>query len=597
MFKDNSAESKPSLLQKVFRVGGSDFKQQGTDLTATIDVTGRTGKHIFYFVANGEGNASSLANINAGATTEADFLERLSDVQSGLLKTPLLMTARKEINDVENVQAGDLQVKLTRRVARFDIINDATQTNFTVEKIIIENVNLQGYVFGGATGSPKPTLATGTLPLIDYAAEANANTATPIESLFYIYPTEMGADKLVISFEGTFMGEGRIYSLKSEQTIEANKRYVLSVKTIEANKPNLEISAVDWADDGGEHTAVPETDKMIVGTATVIGAGTILSGNICDATNATATATLKIPVKTYNFSGTRVDVTYLYGTGDGTEKVTVTSPEPILTYAAGYLQEHQISIPVQKTLLHTRIEIVNNAQPEERDTFYIKSIPAYVSTKEKPVLVGGVYWAPVNVGASEVGITTDVKHHGLLYQWGRNIGFTYAAGTGTITDTIQGPLDLVTATTGTAKDKFINGSKTTYSWLTDLRDDLWSGDNRQGPCPDGWRVPTLDELTAITTIYKNEGYSETGRIKWDINNKRLEIKSDDGKDILYLPVTGNRNRVNGVANNQGLEGNLWAASSVLSLNMFGYNLSFSSAKVTTNITPSAFAFSVRCVLD
>ncbi|MDH6305573.1 uncharacterized protein (TIGR02145 family) [Parabacteroides sp. PH5-13] len=543
MFNDRSAESLPNLLQKVFRVSSDDLEQQDTDLKATVDVTGRTGKHTFYFVANGKDNASALGSVNAGATTEEDFLERLSDVQSGLLGTPLLMTARKIINDVEDAKDDDLKVKLLRRVARFDVINDASETNFTIENIIIENVNLQGHAFGDATGIPEPTLAKGTLPLIEYSKEANANTATAIESLFYLYPTEIGADKSIISVEGTFLGERRIYSLKNDQQIEANKRYTLRVQKIEKKEPELNILVDDWADDGGTHEAKPETDDMTVGAVVLTGgAGIQETDKTYDITNATTTGTIKVPVTTFNKSGTHVDVTYLHGTGNGTDRIIVTSPEPTLTYAAGYMQEHKIEIPVQKTPLHARIEIVNNSKPEERDTLYINGVPNYDTTNEKPVLFGDIYWAPVNVGATEIGTTTEVEHHGLLYQWGRsNIGFTYAAGLGTITDTIMGPLDLETATTGEAKDMFIKSTNDSLTdWLTPPDNSLWSGANYQGPCPEGWHIPTKAELMLLITAY-GEGYTANeGKVILNDTDKRLEVKGDNGTDMLYFPIAGHR---------------------------------------------------------
>ncbi|MDH6304149.1 uncharacterized protein (TIGR02145 family) [Parabacteroides sp. PF5-5] len=595
MFNDRSAESLPNLLQKVFRVSSDDLEQQDTDLKATVDVTGRTGKHTFYFVANGKDNASALGNVNAGATTEEDFLERLSDVQSGLLGTPLLMTARKIINDVEDAKDDDLKVKLLRRVARFDVINDASETNFTIENIIIENVKLQGHAFGDATGIPEPTLAKGTLPLIEYSKEANANTATTIESLFYLYPTEIGADKSIISVEGTFLGERRIYSLKNTQQIEANKRYTLRVQKVEKKEPELNILVDDWADDGGTHEAKPETDDMTVGAAVLTGgAGIQETDKTYDITNATTTGTIKVPVTTFNKSGTHVDVTYLHGTGNGTDRIIVTSPEPTLTYAAGYMQEHKIEIPVQKTPLHARIEIVNNSKPEERDTLYINGVPNYDTTNEKPVLFGDIYWAPVNVGATEVGTTTEVKHHGLLFQWGRNIGFSYAAGLGTVSDTIQGPLDWETATTGSAKDKFIKGVEgTTNDWVTPSNDNLWSGDKRQGPCPNGWHVPTKAEFELIGA-YRSSYTDNDGVVAWNNIEKRLEVQGDNGVDTLYFPTVGFRDIGSGFSNGQSVASYYWSSETG---GVNGVRLHFSSTKLLVNTGRRADGYSIRCVQD
>ncbi|MDH6303920.1 uncharacterized protein (TIGR02145 family) [Parabacteroides sp. PF5-5] len=598
MFNDRSAIGESNILQKVFRVGSTDLSQQDTDLTATIDVTGRTGKHIFYFVANGKGNASSLESADAGSTTEADFLERLSDVQSGLLETPLLMTACHKIENVETPKEEDKKVTLLRRVARFDIVNDATHTNFTIDRIFIRKANLQGYIFGDATGIPVQKLLTDNLPEIEYGKMEDANTAVSFESLFYLYPTEMAEGKSMISFEGTFMGERRIYNLKNDQQIEANKRYVLKVKKVDENKIDLEISVDDWTDGSSTSPAEPETDDMAIGTISLTGgAGIQVTDKSYDVTNATTAGTIRIPVTTFNKVGTRIDVTYLHGTGQGSSKLTVTSPKPKLTYSASYVQEHRISIPVLKAPLHARVELVNNSKPEERDTLYINGIPNYDTTNEKPVLFGDIYWAPVNVGATEIGTTMDVIHHGLFFQWGRNVGFVYGGENANPSDIYPtpGPLDWETATTGDAKDKYIKGvSEVKYNWLSPAKEDLWLGVNKQGPCPEGWRVPTRTELRLIATA-NGSGYgSEDSKVMWNAVDKRLEIQGDNPSETLYIPAAGDRNHGSGSSKLQGSIGRCWGADPG---DKYAVRLAFDTSSLKVDNVGRSFGYPVRCVQD
>ncbi|MDH6304716.1 hypothetical protein M2459_001453 [Parabacteroides sp. PF5-5] len=237
-------EGTPSLLEKVFHLEGSSLGQAGTNLTATIDVTNRSGKRIFYFVANAENKASALENVSIELTTEADIQRLVSDVQSGFFKPPYLMTARQEINNIKYPTDTEIQVLLKRRVARFDIDNDSLVTNFRIDKILADNINLQCPLFDYAANTPP--LATGTLPLIDFGAIEGNNGANLIENLFCFYPTEIGADKTVIWFEGELNGERRIYSLKKDLLIEANKRYILSIKKAGAN---FDIEIGDGEDD------------------------------------------------------------------------------------------------------------------------------------------------------------------------------------------------------------------------------------------------------------------------------------------------------------------------------------------------------------
>ncbi|MDH6304365.1 uncharacterized protein (TIGR02145 family) [Parabacteroides sp. PF5-5] len=589
MFSDRSAESQPNLLQKVFRVGSTDLNQTNADLETTIDVTGRTGKHIFYFVANGKDNASSLANINVGATTEEDFRERLTDIQADLIKSPLLMTTRQEIVDIETPTADEKKVKLYRRVARFDVENDASDTNFTIGNILVENVKQQGYAFGDATGTPAQNLATGKHPMIENNDPADFNTGTPVASAFYLYPTKLADGQTVISFEGEFMGERRIYSLKSGTEIEANKRYILRVKKVAPNTPSLTIARADWEDAGGTYEAEAEEDDMEIGTFELTpNTGIKVTGKTYDITDATANATLTIPVKTYNKSGTRADVTYIACGESDLPGFKVESTTPILTYSAGYEQTHTITIPkVKKGDINIQVEIVNESTPEQRDTIHIVGDHYFPNTRLKPVVFGGVTWAPVNVGATEIGNSAELKHTGYYYQWGRNKGFVYGASG----DTQPGPVTYDQGTTGIYKDKFIlNANTAPFDWLSQQNHDLWRGANAQGPCPEGWRVPTKDEFELIKTAYGN-AYNSTV----SFTDNYLKIKGEDPGEILYIPAAGRRRRDTGNSEDNKTLGSYW--SSEPGDEVYATRLHFGTSDLQIDAVSRSSGHSIRCVQD
>ncbi|MDH6304582.1 uncharacterized protein (TIGR02145 family) [Parabacteroides sp. PF5-5] len=585
MFNDRSAESKPNLLQSVFRIGSTDLNQTNADLETTIDVTGRTGKHIFYFVANGKDNASSLANINVGATTEEDFRERLTNIQADLIKSPLLMTTRQEIVDIENPTDDEKKVKLYRRVARFDVENDASDTNFTIDNILVENIKQQGYAFGDATGTPAQTLTTGKLPMIKNNDPSDFNSGTPVASAFYLYPTKLEDGQTVISFEGEFMGERRIYSLKGGTEIEANKRYILRVKKVTPNTPSLTIEREDWTDAGGTYEAEAEEDDMEIVTFELTpNTGIKVTGKTYDITDATANATLTIPVKTYNKSGTRADVTFLVGSLSDLNGFKVESTEPTLTYSAGYEQIHTITIPKQTPPMEVRlmVEIVNESSPEQRDTIHIYNT-YYPGTGLKPVVFKGVTWAPVNVGATEIGNSAELKHTGYYYQWGRNKSFVY----GSTGDTQPGPVTYAQAM-DIYKDKFITTDAVPSDWLNTKNDELWRGDNHRGPCPEGWRVPTGDEFKLIQTAYGNT-YNSTVAFR----SNRLEIKGENPGETLFIPTTGIRH-VNGPWERQGTHGYYWGSESD------GPNVSrlrFDASVLSAEAGIRGLALPVRCVQE
>ena len=63
---------------------------------------------------------------------------------------------------------------------------------------------------------------------------------------------------------------------------------------------------------------------------------------------------------------------------------------------------------------------------------------------------------------------------------------------------------------------------------------------------------------------------------------------------MFIPSAGNRNRINGLLNNQGTNGNYWS-STVSGTN--ARNLNFNSTVANTNNNNRANGFSVRCLKD
>ena len=63
---------------------------------------------------------------------------------------------------------------------------------------------------------------------------------------------------------------------------------------------------------------------------------------------------------------------------------------------------------------------------------------------------------------------------------------------------------------------------------------------------------------------------------------------------MFYPSAGNRNRINGLLNNQGTNGNYWS-STVSGTN--ARNLNFNSTATTTNNNNRANGFTVRCLKD
>ncbi|MDR1881749.1 MAG: hypothetical protein LBR26_03085, partial [Prevotella sp.] len=108
--------------------------------------------------------------------------------------------------------------------------------------------------------------------------------------------------------------------------------------------------------------------------------------------------------------------------------------------------------------------------------------------------------------------------------------------------------------------------------------DLWNNGDSQGPCPNGWQVPTSGELSGL-------GSSGT----FSSGNKRFEISGDVSPEYLYLPATGGRDNA-GVWDARGTTGAYWSST----VNETGaMRLSFPSISVGARVR--AYGFSVRCI--
>ncbi|MDH6304148.1 uncharacterized protein (TIGR02145 family) [Parabacteroides sp. PF5-5] len=596
MFNDNSKK-----LEKVFRMADIELGTSGTNRTAKINVTGKSGKKTFYFVGNGENRSADLANLNVGATSETDFVEAITDMHTDTLVTPLLMSGKTIITEVSTPDDKPLELKvdLKRRVVRLDIDNNPKETNFDIKKILVSKAKLRGYIFEDKTATPLKSIEEANYKPIEIEPK-DLQAPERLDSVFYLYPTTIGVGtgKTEIALEGIFNGETKVYNLNiADLEAQPNKRYILKVKTVDLNKAEMEIKVEDWVDEV-IGPANPETDLVTFSAIKRTDAtGIVVEANdTYNLTKVIKEGKLTFTTSSFNEKGTKAEVKYNWGSASSYGDFVVNTPIPVLTYSgASYVQEYEIDIPNingSKVPVEVEITIRNEANLDQKKVITLYA-NRYTDTKLYPVLVGDIYWAPVNAGVS--GPDAKVTDHGLIYQWGRNVGFTYEAGLAPVTDTIKGPLDWEVATTGSSKDKFITGSNASKGdWLAPQNHDLWSGDDRQGPCPNGWRVPTEEELKIINTAYGNNYSSNGEKVIWNDTEKRLEVKGDNETDILYLPASGYRLSSNGSSKNRTAYGGYWS-SGVGATAVSGLNFQLSGLAMGMNNRASGR--SLRCVQD
>jgi len=166
----------------------------------------------------------------------------------------------------------------------------------------------------------------------------------------------------------------------------------------------------------------------------------------------------------------------------------------------------------------------------------------YVSTK-----IGGVFWAASNVDAFGKFAPTK-ESAGMFYQWNRPTAWN---ATGDVTEW--------------------NG--TTPSGNT------WVVAN--DPCPDGWRVPTYDELRSLLIAGS----------KWTTKGRNFGTAPNQ----IFLPAPGYREKIDGKLKNKDTEGYYWGNAE------WEYGANEATGLHFTDLLQDGFAeyksygYSVRCV--
>ncbi len=189
---------------------------------------------------------------------------------------------------------------------------------------------------------------------------------------------------------------------------------------------------------------------------------------------------------------------------------------------------------------------------------------------------GGLCWMDRHLGAepmpfvpvSDASNGADPRLFGDLYQWGR------------LTDGHQNRESATTYTLSETDvpghDYFIIINNSPYDWRVTQNNDLWQGEEGiNNPCPEGWRVPTDEELTAEI-------------LSWDAQNPAGAFSSP-----LRWPVGGYRNSMGDLLN-EGSWGLAWSTT----VSGTGVRMLYYFGPVATIVTLNrAFGVNVRCVRE
>ena len=194
--------------------------------------------------------------------------------------------------------------------------------------------------------------------------------------------------------------------------------------------------------------------------------------------------------------------------------------------------------------------------------------------------VTGKIWMDRNLGASQVATSsTDVDAYGDLYQWGRGADGHQCRSSSTTFD--------LSSADQPGHDDFIQSPSQPGDWRNPQNDNLWQGINGiNNPCPIGYRLPTFTELNNERLSWVQSPISST-------NNATGAFDSP-----LKLSMTGGRNRISAVIENDGTFGYYWTSSvsgvSGESASALFFN---NSSNAVFNAIARATGYAVRCIKD
>ena len=234
------------------------------------------------------------------------------------------------------------------------------------------------------------------------------------------------------------------------------------------------------------------------------------------------------------------------------------------------------------------------------------------------IAIGMVVWAPVNCGYH----ATDFKY-GKLYQWGRKYGQGYngecllynpeSGGWRYVEDYAdaiiptyeEGGVSVITGNHSSKSNVYFESNYNLNGDWCDPKDDkLWNSGNENNPiktkydpCPDGWRVPTVSELSYLAGYSSSPTLNATGQSGCWVSG--ASIYSPNVPQI-FLPTGGYRywGTSNQEGDERGMYGYYWSSSPSGTEAKF---LSFTQDPIIGsyygNTRDRAYGLSVRCVQE
>lgn len=222
-----------------------------------------------------------------GTPTETEFLtDYVTHVinpfdETDVMTTPLIMAGDIagciDLTDINENSRLNVSMKLTRAVARFDILNDQAKTRLEITSV--------GMVEGNATTSLFPFTGKGdaegeliTYPVRKFLEGTDnhdaINSAAGLASAYYSYAapekaqlqldgvyTTVNGEKINVTYKVPF--ENIVDGNGTKVTINPNHRYTVKVNEVSAYEVKLSIEVTDWEEGGSLDDYQPDNSIHI----------------------------------------------------------------------------------------------------------------------------------------------------------------------------------------------------------------------------------------------------------------------------------------------------------------------------------------------
>lgn len=246
--------------------------------------------------------------VTVGVPTETDFMKLHSNVlnptvEDDVIVTPLPMTGAYTVplnlTDFSVSTRTQIGFKLSRMVARFDIVNNAEESKFTVTSVSMAKGRKGAYLFpvkplGGSPAAAADLITYPVRPLDENTQVAGQATSfgafyswpSPKEDQGYLIlkgkyrvnKTEMKEVTYQVPFEQVTNGSG------SYIEVAGNHRYTIAITKADEYHLDFNLSVNDWSDEGNMDEYQPENDfdktSVTLDAGATAGANVLSDGSI-----------------------------------------------------------------------------------------------------------------------------------------------------------------------------------------------------------------------------------------------------------------------------------------------------------------------------